>query len=160
MYHIILHSNYLVVLSLVTLLLNDTFYNNFSFYTLLKQNLILSCPFASILSLISSRESVTTETIQKCFKACGFDTVCDEECVSVPEETENEVEELTERLGEINVHYVQDCIGEYAIPRAESLIVNLVAEYIDEGDEEDDSALDKNGILAAVSDVSNKVLIT
>ncbi len=125
--------------------------------------MIVSCPFASILSLISSWGSVTTETIQKCFKeACGFDIVCDEECVSVPEETENEVEELTERLGEINVHYVQDCIGEYAIPRAaaESLIVNLVAEYIDEGDEEDDSALDKDGILAAVSDVSNKVLIT
>ena len=123
--------------------------------------MIVSCPFASILSLISSWGSVTTETIQKCFKeACGFDIVCDEECVSVPEETENEVEELMERLGEVDIHYVQDCIGEYAIPCAESLIANLVAEYIDEGDEEDDSALDKDGILAAVSDVSNKVLIT
>ena len=63
------------------------------------------------------------------------------------------MEELTERLGEVNVHYVQDCIGEYPIPCAESLIVNLVAEYIDEGNEED-------GIMAAVSDVSNKVPIT
>ena len=43
---------------------------------------------------------VTTETIQKCFKACVFDKVCDEQCVSsVPEETETEVEELMERLG-------------------------------------------------------------
>ena len=87
-------------------------------------------------------------------------SICDEECVSVPEETENEVEELMERLGEVDIHYVQDCIGEYAIPCAESLIANLVAEYIDEGDEEDDSALDKGGIMAAVSDVSNKVPIT
>ena len=86
---------------------------------------------------------VTTEKIQKCFKACGFKQVCDEECVSVPEETENEVEELMERLGEVDIHYVQDCIGEYAIPCAESLIASLVDEYIDEGDEEDDSALDK-----------------
>ena len=71
------------------------------------------------------------------------------------------MEELTERLGEVNVHYVQDCISEYPIPCAESLIVNLVAEYIDEGDEEDGSrALDKGGIMAAVSDVSNKVPIT
>ena len=30
-----------------------------------------------------------------------------------------------------------------AMPCAESLIANLVADYIDEGDEEDDSALDK-----------------
>jgi hypothetical protein len=69
------------------------------------------------------------------------------------------VEELMERLGEVDVHCVQDCIGEYAIPCAESLIANLVAEYIDKGrDEEDDSALDKGGIMAAISDVSNKVL--
>ena len=40
------------------------------------------------------------------------------------------------------------------------LFANLVAEYIDEGDEEDDSALDKGGIMAAISDVSNKVPIT
>ena len=110
--------------------------------------------------MATSWGSVTTETIQKCFKACGFKQVCDEECVSVPEETENEVEELMERLGEVDIHYVQDCIGEYAIPCDESLIANLVAEYIDEGDEEDDSALDKGGIMAAVSDVSNKVPTT
>ena len=66
-----------------------------------------------------------------------------------------------ERLREFDIHHVQqDCIGKYAIPCAESLIANLVAEYIDEGDEEDDSALDKGGIMAAVSDVSNKVPIT
>ena len=40
------------------------------------------------------------------------------------------------------------------------LFTNLVAEYIDEGDEEDDSALDKGDIMAAVSDLSNKVPIT
>ena len=80
-----------------------------------------------------------------------------EECVSVPEETENEVEELMERLGEVDVHYVQDCIGKYyAIPCAEFLIANFVAEYIDVGDENDDSALDKGGIMAAISDASNK----
>jgi len=111
--------------------------------------------------MATSWGSVMPETIQKCFKACGFDKVCDEECVSsVPEETENEVEELIERLGEVDIHYVQDCIGECAIPCAESLISKLVAEYFDEGDEEDDSALDKGGIMAAVSDVSNKVPIT
>jgi len=65
-----------------------------------------------------------------------------------------------ERLGEVDIHYVQDCIGEYAIPCAESLIANLVAEYIDEGDEEDDSALDEGSATAAISDVSNKVPIT
>ena len=65
-----------------------------------------------------------------------------------------------ERLGEVDIHYVQDCIGEYAIPCAESLIANLVAEYIDEGDEEDDSALDEGSAIAAISDVSNKVPIT
>jgi hypothetical protein len=108
--------------------------------------------------MATSWGSVLTEAIQKCFKACGFDKVCYEECVSsVPEETENEVAELMERLGEVDIHYVQDCIGEYAIPCDESLIANLVAEYIDEGDEEDDSALDKGGIMAAVSDVSKKV---
>ena len=112
--------------------------------------------------MATSWGSVTTETTQKCFKACGFKRVCDEECVSVPEETENEVEELMERLGEVDVHYVQDCVGEqYAIPCAESLIANFVAEYIDEGDEEDDSSMDKGGIMAAISDefVSNKVPI-
>ena len=65
-----------------------------------------------------------------------------------------------ERLGEVDNHYVQDCIGEYAIPCDESLIANLVAEYIDAGDEEDNSALDIGSIMAAVSDVSNKVPIT
>ena len=93
-------------------------------------------------------------------KHVGLNKYVMKKCVSVPEETENEVEELMERLGEVEIHYVKDCIGEYAIPCAESLIANLVAEYIDEGDEEDDSALDKDGILAAVSDVSNKVPIT
>ena len=43
---------------------------------------------------------------------------------------------------------------------AESLITILAADYIDEGNEEDDSALDKGGIMAAASDVSNKVPIT
>ena len=33
-----------------------------------------------------------------------------------------------ERLGEVDVHCVQDCIGEYAIPCAEFLIANFVAE--------------------------------
>jgi len=41
--------------------------------------------------MATSWGSVTTETIKKCFKACGFKQVCDEECVSVPEETETEV---------------------------------------------------------------------
>ena len=109
--------------------------------------------------MATSWGSVTTETIQKCFKACGFKQVCDEECVSVPEETENEVEELMERLGEVDIHYVQDCIGEYAIPCAESLIANLVAEYIDEGDEEDDSALDEGSAMAVINDESNKAPI-
>ena len=40
------------------------------------------------------------------------------------------------------------------------MIANLVAEYIDEGDEEDDSALDEGSATAAISDVSNKVPIT
>ena len=57
MYRIILHSDYLVVLSLVTLVVNDTFYNDFSFYHLLKRTLIVSCPFASILSIISISKS-------------------------------------------------------------------------------------------------------
>ena len=46
-------SDYLVVPSLVTSVVNDTFYNDFSFYHLLKRTLIVSCPFASILSLLS-----------------------------------------------------------------------------------------------------------
>ena len=37
------------------------------------------------------------------------------------------------RLGEDNIHYVQDGIGKYAIPCAESLIANLVSQYFDEG---------------------------
>ena len=66
-----------------------------------------------------------------------------------------------ERLEEVDVLYVvQDCIGEYAIPCAESLIANLVAEYINEGDEEDDSDLEKGGIVASISDMSNRVPIT
>ena len=61
-----------------------------------------------------------------------------------------------ERLGEVDTHYVQDCIGGYAIPSAESLISKLVAEYIEEGgNEEDDSALDNGGIMAAVNLLSN-----
>ena len=45
-------------------------------------------------------------------KVCGFDKVGNEECApSVPEETENEVDKLIERLGEVDVHYVKDCIG-------------------------------------------------
>ena len=37
---------------------------------------------------------------------------------------------------------------------------NFVAEYIDEGDWEDYSALDKGGIMAAISDMLNNVPIT
>ena len=35
----------------------------------------------------------------------------------------------------------------------------MVAEYIDEGDEQDDRALDKGSIMTAISDVSNMVPI-
>ena len=90
----------------------------------------------------------------------GFDKVCNEEYVSAPEETDNEVEELMERLGEVDVYYVQKRFVEFAILFAESLIESLVAEYIDEGDEQDDNDLDKGSIIVAISDVSNKVPIT
>ena len=56
-----------------------------------------------------------------------------------------------DKLGEVDVHYMQDCICEYAVPSAESLIANLVAEYINEGDEEYDSVLDKGGIMEVIS---------
>ena len=52
---------------------------------------------------------------KKWFKACGFKQVGDEECVSVSEETESEVEELMERRGEVDIHYVQDCICEHLL---------------------------------------------
>ena len=49
-----------------------------------------------------------------------FQKAGNEECVSVREETDYEEKELMDKHGEVDVHYVQDCIGEYTIPSAES----------------------------------------
>ena len=65
--------------------------------------------------IATSWGSVTTETIQKWFKACGFKQVDNEECVSVSEETESEVEKMMERRGEVDIHYVLDCICEHLL---------------------------------------------
>ena len=63
MYHVIFLSDDLVLLSLVILCVNGSFYKNLLFYTLLKGTAIFSCPFASILSFISISKIQTSSPL-------------------------------------------------------------------------------------------------
>ena len=53
--------------------------------------------------MATSWGSVTTETIQKCFKACGFDKVCDEENVS---HLSREIRQFSKFRLRMSVNYV------------------------------------------------------
>ena len=61
------------------------------------------------------------------------------------------------RLGEEDVHYGQDAIGENAIPCVESLIVDLFPKYKDkyEDGDENDSDADNHVMAAAIHDDDN-----
>jgi hypothetical protein len=100
----------------------------------------------------TSWDNVKAETIQKCFRVCGFETVCEGEILLLPETVENEVEDLMGRIGEEDIHYVQDGVGEYAIPCSESLIEDLIAEYNDDGDNEDENENSEPHAMETISD--------
>lgn len=56
------------------------------------------------------------------------------------------------RIGEEDIHYVQDGVGEYAIPCSESLIEDLIAEYNDDGDNEDENENSEPHAMETISD--------